>query len=102
MRYRITPLHAGALYFFGDGLITFFKHSKLSDHDYDKLELAAIEPFLSIGIALFILIVDLIIQIATGIIVKGNPIKSIYLIEFAIIAFALVWIWKTFYPTWTI
>lgn len=59
MKYRFTPLHLPALYFFGDGIYTFYKDSKI-DHE---LELGGLEPYLLIGLALIILVVDLIIRL---------------------------------------
>ena len=97
MKYRLTPLQLPAIYFFGRGLLIFYEHSKLDN--YDKLELGAIEPFLLFGLTLGILIVDLTIQFAVGLTVKTRPKRIIYITEFVIIVFGLLWVWKTFYPT---
>jgi hypothetical protein len=95
MKYRLTPLHVPTLYFFGEGIYQFYV---LSKSKYDP-ELGVFLPFLSIGIGLIILVIDLVIQIGAGLTVKNNPRRTIYVIEFVVIIIGLLWVLRTYFPT---
>lgn len=80
MKYRLTPFHLPTIYFLGDGFYVLYQHSQLEN--YDSLELAALEPFILIGLGLAFLISDFIIQLTVGLILKTKPRKTIYIVEY--------------------
>jgi hypothetical protein len=96
MKYRFTPLHLPAIYFFCDGLFIVYQDSQRENTN--GLGLGGLSPFISIGLALFILLVDLTIQFAVFKTAKHDHRKMIYWIEFAILILMFLWVWKTFYP----
>lgn len=94
MKYRFTPLHLPSLYFLLDGIYAMYR-----DYQSGNNDLGALIPFIFIGIAFLILIIDLAIQAVVRRVVKTDPLKMIYVIEITLIVLALLWVWKTFYPT---